>query len=226
MLINLGRVLSLFALGLVFAIPGAFAADTDWRLRLYGFYMATGESPSFVDAAGMTLASDNDYGAGLGIAAEYRLSRRLGLELGVAVADHGDFRGTAAQSGTRLDASDTMTVTSITVALDVHLTPESNADVHIGPLLARFDYGDLALRYDSSTPPPESTSSNVVLNLGDDLAWGLNLGLDLALGDTDWLLYATLRYVKTSLDAAVAGGAKQAVDYDPLILGVGFGYRF
>ena len=223
---RLARTVLIATVALVLGAAPGRADDAPWRLRLYGFYMGTSEAPSFVDAAGTVLSSDNDSGAGLGLAAEYALSSRLGLELGVSSADHGDFRARAAGSGERVEASDTLGVTTLALSLNYHVTPGATADLHFGAVVAWLDFGDLAIRYDAGNAPPPPAPSAVNVGLDSSIALGLGAGLDLVLGDGGWLLYSQVRYLPASLDADVSGHSAQSVDYDPWTLGLGFGYRF
>ena len=97
---------------------------------------------------------------------------------------------------------------------------------------------------DTGTYQDATTATNVVLNqplaggtaesttdedrgwrLRLDLSWGVILGLDVPLGDSDWVVNANVRYLNTgtkfsSVDFALDG------NYDPIILSLGVGYRF
>ncbi len=209
------------ALALLVSTSAVRAQEPDWTVRLYGFFMATGDAPRVTSDAGTLLTSDNTDGAGAGVSAEYRLSSRFGIELSAWVADHGDFRATPA-SGVAVDATDTMTNSSLGAALNYHLTPGSTADLHVGLVVARIAYDDLTLTERSSTGMTTVTRASI----DADLALGLHVGLDLALPNSKWILYADLRYMASTIDGETSGGMMSPVDYDPLLVGLGFGYRF
>ncbi len=213
------------ALLLLGAMPSS-AGEAVWRVRFYGFYMGTDGAASFEDAAGTVLSSDNDSGAGFGVAAEYAVSRRLGLELGVSLADHGDFRARPVGGGPQIEASDTLSLLTLAVALNYHVAPDAAADFHLGPILALVDFDDLGIHYDANNAPLPPAPSSVRIGFDSALAVGLNAGVDVTLGDGGWVLYSNLRYLVATLDAQVRGHAAQSVDYDPWTLGLGFGYSF
>ncbi len=199
--------------------PGQ-VVDHRWTLRAHGFFMSTGGAPTIESPAGATLASDNDNAAGGGVRAEYRLTRRVGLELETWIADHGDFRATGA-SGVSLEATDTMTNIAVGMALNYHLTPGSMADLHAGAVLTSIAYDDLVIV--DSAPGSDTTTK---VSFDRDLAFGLHLGVDLGLPDSNWILYADLRVLSSTLDGSVTGGRLESVGYDPVLLSLGFGYRF
>ncbi len=223
---TLRRFLLTASLASVACASPALAQESEWRLRLFGFYMGTGDQPIITDDAGSVLSSDNEAGAGLGLNAEYRLSSRLGLEFGLTVADHGDFRARATGPNTTISATDTMSVTMFTGGLNYDLTPSSPTDVYLGAFLAWVGFGSFDIRYDPAGVPPALPSRSVSLDVDNDVGLGLNLGLDLPLDEQHWILYANLRYVMTSIDGTGAGVSMESVDYDPLMIGIGFGYRF
>lgn len=220
------RILALAILSLLISASTAVAAETDWSLRFYGFYMETSDTPSVVTEAGTRAGTDNGYGAGGGVNAEYRFNPRLGLELGAWIADHGDFRAVASTPDLEVDVTDTMTISSASAGLNYHLAPGFQADVYVGVLLALMSYDDLTISQKPAGQPPEVLPASVRVGIDSDVAFGLNLGLDLGLGETDWILYANLRYLRTSMDLSFRGGSLGTVDYDPLLIGIGFGYRF
>jgi outer membrane protein W len=215
------RVVGVLVAILLAPCVSAHAEEASWTLRLYGFFMSTGDPPLVVSDAGTRLTSDNTDAAGAGLSAEYRLDRRLGLELAAWIADHGDFRAVAASTDLGVEATDTMTNGSIGAAVNYHLTPDSMADVHVGAIVALVAYDDLAL-----TERSNGVSSTTTASLDSDVALGLQLGVDLALPNSSWVVHGGLRYLTSTLDGSVSGGTMAPVDYDPLLVIVGFGYRF
>lgn len=211
-------------ISLVVASPG-LSAEEGWRLRFFGFYMETGDTPTIVDSGGTALSSDNGYGAGIGASAEYRLNPRLGLGLGLARADHGDFFPDLAPLGATVEATSTMHVNIVTAGLNVHLRPESSVDIYFGTHLALVDYGSFDIRVEPMGQGPGGPSRRGSVSVDTDLGFGLELGLDLPL-DENWIFHANLRYLLTSIEGGGVGATMESVDYDPLLIGVGFGFRF
>ena len=104
------------------------------------------------------------------------------------------------------------------VGLNYHLTPSSRADLYLGPLVSYVFYEDIMLQYGSE---------DALFEIDDDFAFGAALGLDLYVGaEGHWSLNASLRYLETSVGGVENGEEPFELDYDPLILGFGFGYRF
>jgi outer membrane protein len=215
-----------FILAALWAAFPAVAEEGGWRLRLFGFYMGTGDQPTVTDDAGTILTTDNDAGAGIGLDAQYSLNGRLGLELGLALADHGDFRPAVALPGAVVDATDTMSVSMLSVGVNYNLTPSAAVDVYVGAVVALVDYDSFSISYDPSGVLPAGSPSNVRVDVDDDVGLGLQLGVDLPLDEEHWILHAKLRYLKSSMDGTGSGAAMPSVDYDPLVIGLGFGYRF
>ena len=215
-----------FVLASLWLASPAGAEEGDWRLRLFGFYMGTGDQPTVTDEAGTILTTDNDAGAGIGLDAEYSFNVRLGLELGFAHADHGDFRPEVALSGAVVDATDTMSVSMLSVGVNYNLTPSAAVDVYVGAVVALVDYDSFSISYDPSGVLPAGSPASVRVDVDDDVGLGLQLGVDLPLDEEHWLLHAKLRYLKSSMAGTGSGATMTSVDYDPLVLGLGFGYRF
>lgn len=218
--------LTLALLSLLIITSTALASDSPWSLRVNGFYVEPSDTPTIVTGPGIAVSSDNDTGTGGGINAEYRFTPRLGLELGAVVGAHGDFVVIAGGPGVRWKVSDTLTMSTACAGLNVHLAPAAQVDVYAGPLLALVSYNNMNIAYDPTGLQPDDFPITAHLTIDDDVALGLNFGLDVPLGESDWIFNTNVRYLVTSMDASVAGGRVETVDYDPLLVGVGFGYRF
>ena len=217
---------AVFVLASLWIVSPAVAEADGWRLRLFGFYMGTGEQPTVTDDAGTVLTTDNNAGAGIGVDAEYRFNERLGLELGLALADHGDFRPAVALSGAVVDATDTMSVSMLSLGVNYNLTASATVDVYVGAVVALVGYDSFSISYDPSGMLPAGSPTSVRVKVDDDVGLGLQLGVDLPLDEMHWILHAKLRYLRSSMDGTGSGATMTSVDYDPLVIGLGFGYRF
>jgi outer membrane protein len=72
------------------------------------------------------------------------------------------------------------------------------------------------------TPGPTFTG----LDLENGWGWALQAGVDIHLRDR-WYLNVDVKKIWLDTEASVSGGAITAdVDIDPLIVGVGVGYKF
>ncbi len=209
----------LLLLAVMVLAPGASATtDSGWQIRFYAaaIDMEHDSAPDRPDGFGF----DMDAGAGAGFNAEYRFSRRLGVDLGVlsgAGVDVAHYRTFAGNSG--WVTSETLTFTPFTVGLDIHLTPDARVDVYACPLVALVQYGGLAVR---SGPTGVSTD----WDFDEDLAVGATLGLGVPIGQRRWSFQANLTYLDSSLEGRGSNGSRFDGGYDSTVFGLGFGYRF
>jgi outer membrane protein W len=189
--------------------------ENHWRLRF---------SLSFVEPMGHSVSSSTwhsaqsfDTGVGAGLQAEYRISPRLGIEIGAMGASglslsggvsHGHAGGGISLTG----------FAPLSLGLNVHLTPGNTVDLYAGPSVALVAYGTNRAWW-------ESWSGGVASSPKDDWAWGLVAGLDVPLGKRGWLFNANLRYLDTSIEQS-RGDFYFNGTFDPVIFSLGFGYAF
>lgn len=167
-----------------------------------------------------------DPGYGFSLSGEYRATDRLGVELGAQWSEYdlelmlgvGMFCDSAFCT---VGATDSVTPLTLSLGLDVHLTPGRRADLYVGPVLAYVLYSDPTFRFPIGT---------VRGSLDDDLAWGGVVGLDVPFGDRGWHFSGSVRYLRAEADATARdeeGDTDTAsLDLDQLAVVVGFGYRF
>ena len=103
-------------------------------------------------------------------------------------------------------------------ALNVHLTPDSRADLYVGPMVAYVVYSSFELVTDPWFMREWFVTEN-------DFGYGINLGLDVRVGG-GWLLCAALKYLDTTLEASPPDEGVGRSDIDPMIFSIGVGYRF
>ena len=68
-----------------------------------------------------------------------------------------------------------------------------------------------------------------VLSLNDDLAYGLVLGVDVLMGESAWFFNGGLKYLMASAqltDQDDPDDGSIEIDFDPLMVFLGFGYGF
>ncbi len=209
----------ILTLTVVVTVESTWAADaaTAWRL---GFELAwVHPSGDFAATAvsGNRFRASYDSGFGGGVHAEYRFSHRYGVEL--SVLSFGSMEVSSASFGNTAGSSiNGSEFTPLMVGLNVHLTRDRSFDVYAGPMLVLVRYSDLDLRAGIG-----STGSSV--SVDTDVTWGAIVGIEVPLRNTGWLLGASLRFIDTDIGHS---GDQFSIDsdFDPLILSVGFGYRF
>ena len=120
-----------------------------------------------------------------------------------------------------LRVSEALGFTAVTGGLNIHLTPEKKVDLYIAPLLVFTSFDDLRFRFqvDDETLTADFRSD-------DDFAVGAQLGADVPFGEGRWSLNLTARYLDVSLSVVDEEGVYTNLQFDPLVLSAGLGYRF
>lgn len=201
----------------VFQVTSAEAEENQWQLRVAALSMNPTGNSVVVEETGEQIPFGAGSGWGFGFDIEYRPSSRLGIDFGVLTA-RPDIN-VLIEELDGLSATAKPRITPVFAALNIHLTPDSPVDLYLGPMLAYVIYSDFDLVVDS----PFLSES---FTCGNDVGYGVNIGLDIRLGDAGWLLTANTKYLVTTLEASSSDGGVGRTDIDPWIFSVGFGYRF
>jgi hypothetical protein len=161
---NCSRILILAAV-LGGSVAPVTAEDSDWSLKVTAV-----SSRSTSD-----LASASDLGVGVG--AEVRLSRRLGLGLAAFTNEFNDeLELDFFDFPIRLEQSFRMT--PVLAELLWHLTPDSRADLYVGPVAGYVVMSDLTIRFSSPEIgiPEAPPIGEVTVPIDSQWAWGATLG--------------------------------------------------
>jgi outer membrane protein W len=209
-------MVSVFALCSLYAAP-ADAGESPWRLRLFAVSMNPTGDEVVVEGSGERIGFDAGGGYGGGFELEYRASRRLGIDFGVLTAS--PVIDVLIDEAGVITASAKPRITPVYAGLNVHLTLDSRADLYLGPMLAYVIYSSFDLVTDPWFMREWFETEN-------DFGIGLNIGLDLRLGDGGWLLSAAFKYLDTTLEASPPDEGVGRSDIDPMIFSIGFGYQF
>jgi opacity protein-like surface antigen len=216
------RFLMCCAIATFLAAP-ATAADTRWTLRVFAAghdanldIMVPAENP---DEVRVTSESDLGFGASL----EYQFSGPFGVELGIAQASPAIVLSAEVPGYGLLVLSDPMSTRTITLDLNLHLTPGSEYfDVFFGAGAASMSYGDLHY-VDPDGDPLDLVVSN-------DVGFSARAGLDIALGrNSSWAAIGCIRYIWTDLEVRQADEPTSdtaTFDFDTFSFSVGIAYSF
>ncbi len=213
---------------LLAAAASAAAPEQGWLLRVNGYWLDANEGRVSPANTAYRSRVENSAAVAGGVAGEYRLGPRLGVELGLLAGADNDY--TVTFDGGMVAATDTMAFDAACVGLNVHLTPGKKADLYAGPLLAYVAYSNMSLGVAAAPPGSPGLLVPLSVSLGDEMALGANVGVDVQIKQSHWLFNVDLKYLAANPDTTLEG--MRAVPFrdraaiDPLMVGVGFGYRF
>lgn len=197
------------------APDGGAPLDNAWILRLFGVSI-DGDDRAFTSRNRPDGSKERNHwlaemDEGFGANIERLFSPRMGLELGLLLAD------SDAELMRDIDeawetAEDNLGGTTISLSLNFHLTPDSRVDFYLGPVIALVMFDDVTWNVLGAT---------VRADPGDEFAIGAQLGIDV-LAASRWAFTAGVRY----LDIQAEFSEDTELDVDPLIFMAGVAYRF
>jgi outer membrane protein W len=207
---------SLLALGFVQA---AAAQDTPrFALRAHWLWLSPAGDTSPVatavpgEAATYSVTED---GSGFELGLEYRVGPRLGVELGVVIADLDASLRVGGAAATVEDV-ETQGIESVSLGVAWHLFPERRFDLALGVFAAQTTFDDVIFLTEAGRAEKHT--------FDDDHGFGVEAAVEVPLQrDGRFTFRAELRYLVTILESEVAG---QDLDLDPVVLALGIGYRF
>lgn len=156
-------------------------------------------------------------GYGFGASIERVFSPRVGLELGVLIADLDSQLMRDIDEAWETSDKD-VGMTLISLGPNFHLTPGSSVDLYIGPFLGWVDLDDITHRV---------LGSSVRSSSEDEFTWGAQIGLDVPTSSS-WAFTAGIKYLDLSYDLGREDAGSEVLDLalDPLIFTAGVAYRF
>ncbi len=173
-----------------------------------------------------------DAALGFGIGYEYMFTDLVGIDFNLNYAKHDvDAEGTdtvTIPGDPPLVFVDTFdenigdtSLMPITVGVNFHVYQSDAMDFYLGPFVGYIMYDDLEL---NNVEPGESNS----LSLCDDFGYGVAFGIDVPFGSKGWMFSSVLKYMQTKAEIDEPGTPVDAleIDINPVILQVGFGYKF
>jgi outer membrane protein len=210
----------LTAVALAAVATPAFAAQGDWLVRARAIIVSPTEEagpvlPSFptgsvtVDDA---IVPELDF--------TYFFSNNLAAELILATSPH-DVSGAGALSGLG-EIVDAM-VLPPTLTFQYHFLPDGKFRPYVGAGINwTIFYSEDAKQSLVTAIGPTSVS------MEDSFGWAVQAGFDIDLGGR-WFLNADIKYIDIDTTATLTTGAlvnRVDVDLDPIVAGIGVGFRF
>ncbi|MBT4044332.1 MAG: OmpW family protein [Rhodospirillaceae bacterium] len=200
-----------FVLGTVTVMPIAVAKDAgDFVVRLRGIAVQT-DTDGSTDVLGGRAYTSDDHVPELDFT--YFFTPNIAAELILATTKH----SVQVRDSTAGDlALGTVRLIPPVLTLQYHFMPKNDWSPYLG-IGVNYTFADR-----------ESTGSSVTsVKYSDELGYALQAGIDYRLNDK-WSLNADVKKVFVHTDIRVNGGTIRAddTDLDPLILGIGVGYKF
>lgn len=203
-----GRALASILLAAGLAAPAVAAEQGPWQIR----GRALGIFPDTDATIGALPGADVDIGATATpeLDISYFLTGNIAVELVLATA----------RVGVKVTNPD------ISLGNVWILPPTLTVQYHFAPDGAIRPYVGVGVNYTmfySDKQPPGGFASSVDY----DNAWGfaLQAGVDIPVDD-QWSMNVDVKKIFLATDATVNGAVKADVDIDPLLVGIGIGYRF
>ena len=216
-----GRTLLIIAAVACFTLPSSAAAADGWSIRLNGVWSNPDGEVTITNEEDQLIRTQAGSAFGLGLAVEYRFTDRLGLEFGYLTGSESDFDIILADpGGDSLAITDALAFSIFEASLNIRLVSNERIDLYIGPVVARVSYANLSFAVGDET---------LRIDISDETAFGGVLGLNIPLGQSDWFFNAFAQYLATELDAKDLDDPEDSgttIDFNPVVVGLGFGYRF
>lgn len=200
----------------------AMAAQGDWLVRLRGIVVAPTEDASGIspDLTAGTVSVDNAIVPELDFT--YFLTDNIAAELILATSPH-DISGEAAIEGLG-EIADTM-VLPPTLTLQYHLMPDS--DVFRPYVGVGINY-TIFYSEDATDSLNNALGGATNVDLDDSVGVAFQAGVDFPVNDR-WFINADVKYIQIDTEATLTTGSTVRtveVDLDPIVAGVGVGFKF
>lgn len=201
--------------------PAAALEQGDWlvRLRAIGVFPTDdsgGISPDLLTSsleAQPAVMPELDF--------TYMATDNIGLELILATTPH-DVDGKGAISGLNKVADSWLLPPTLLVQW--HFLPKSQFRPYVGAgINYTITYGE-----DATSSLEGALGGPTKVRLSDSVGWAVQAGIDVGI-DENWFVNLDVKYIDIDVDAdIITGGTKRTADVsiDPVIVGLGVGYRF
>ncbi len=220
---KLRNVITIVALGLIGTIGSTetVLAREGWNVRIAGVWVALDGETRVDQGGGQTIETSADDTLGLGLSVEYGISDRVGVEVGYLGAAESEF-GLVLQvpGGPVLRLSDDLGFSMIDASVNIRLTSGERTEIYVGPVIAQASFDDLRF---------EALGDVARIAVDDETGFGLVAGVDVDLGEGGWFFSGRLKYIDMEINGRDKDDPSDPgvdIDFDPLMVSVGFGVRF
>ena len=203
------------------AAPPAMAEEGDTFIRLRGVVVAPNEDSSGITPAfpAEPVSVDNAFAPEVDIT--HMVTDNIGFELIAATTKH-SISGTNGTTGTIGKLASTW-VLPPTLTVQYHFAPEAKVRPYVGAGV------NWTLYYkEKASNGLETAVGPTNVNLSSSFGWAAQVGIDIDLNERMFLNFDA-KYIKMDTDARLnttaAGLQRVGVDIDPLVVGVGVGFK-
>ncbi len=211
----------LVVVALLCTAPGNAALAEGWNLRLGGVWTNPDGETRVVDSDGQVIGTSADDAFGVGLSIEYMFSDRVGVEIGYLAGSDSKFQLDVDDPFLgELSVTDDLAFDVLDLSLNIRLVVTERTELYVGPVLADVSFDDLAF---------EVLGQPVPIGVDGATGFGLVAGIDVALGGGPWFFSGRLKYLDVAIDARPKDDPDDSVtkiDFNPFMVGAGFGVRF
>ena len=197
--------------------PAAQAAEASrWSVKT-GIALVDTGSPFVLDKpSGGQVHAGGNAELGVSIAAEYRLTELIGLEVATVFAKSPDIDDTTDANNNEIGEGPSFV--PVIAGVNFHLVDSAKIDMYVGPRVAFVQFGDFDLNIDGQ---------NTAFDVDSEFAWGATAGINYRIGDGRWSLIAEATYLDVDMNITQQGESTSIVNrFDPLIVNLGASFRF
>ncbi|MCB1740356.1 MAG: OmpW family protein [Gammaproteobacteria bacterium] len=206
--------------------PAAAIKQGDWLVRGRLAAVVPLDDSGVVNVGGAPLAGSGvevDTGFTLDIDFTYMFTNNIGAELLLDVTSKHDIDSTGTLAGVAPGTILTARALPPALILQYHFMPQQTFKPYLGVGLNYTKFIDA-----KPTDNGRATLGLSGVDLDDSLGFVLQVGADYQINDR-WYLNADLKYIDMDTTAtanSALGPIKVDVDVNPLVIGIGVGYRF
>ena len=199
-------VLALVA-GSSLVAPALAANDSPWMVRARGILVAPSEQASISSPPGGDVRIDNTVVPEVDVT--YFLSENFAIEAIAAVTPHNVVHSSGLDLGS-------VWLLPPTVTLQYHFDPKG---------ASMRPYVGVGVNYTTFFGVDEPANLNI--NYDDSFGLALQAGIDIPFGD-GWSVNVDVKKIYINTDVSISGAvnAEADVDINPVVFGVGVGYRY
>lgn len=166
------------------------SAETSWQLRIGGLWFDSDGASQQVLIDGGRAESIIEPDFGLTATTEFRFNDRIGIEFGAILIGSPELRAQIDSGFESIEVRDSFDMHVLGAGINFHLTPDRKVDVYLDPFIGHAIFSDLVFVV---------TDDDVRFGVGDELAYGAVIGIDVPFEER-WSFNAAVRYFDLEIE--------------------------